>query len=108
VNVFQGVVWYNKERLEEALRYAGAVAAIASDDAFAATTVAMPAATAKEKKPAAAAAGPDAWPKRLAAIAEAVDAVRKAHAASGYRAEELLAGLTADPAPGRGAQGSLS
>jgi hypothetical protein len=102
VNVFEGVVWYNKERFEEVLRYAGAIAAIESDEAlFGAGPKAVPGESGGLNAA--------AWHKRLGAIAETVSELRRAHEASGYQAEALIAALDAPrPAPGRGRGQSLS
>jgi hypothetical protein len=101
VNVFEGVVWYNKERFEEALRYAGAVAAVESDEAL------FPVG-ARAKKHAGKAPDTAAWHKRLNAVAAAVAAVEKSHAAAGYQAETLIEGLEEKPSSGREDAGSIS
>ncbi|MFA6505360.1 MAG: alpha-amylase family glycosyl hydrolase [Treponemataceae bacterium] len=87
VNVFEGVVWYKKERFEEALFYASAVAAVESDGtAFNVTR----------------------RNKRLEAIAQTVSTLKTANEAAGFRMEALLEKLETPLDPGRGVKRSLS
>jgi hypothetical protein len=80
VNVFDGVVWFNKESFEEALFYAPLFAALESDAALAGLV--RPA-----KK------APAEWLDRVAGIAELAQAFAEAEEKAGYQLDELLAAL---------------
>jgi hypothetical protein len=74
VNIFEGVIWFNKEAFEEVLFYASLFAALESDAALGA------------------AAG-TAWLDRIALIAELAEAFGSAEEKSAYQLDELLSAL---------------
>ncbi|MDR0410844.1 MAG: alpha-amylase [Treponema sp.] len=90
VNVFNGVVWFNKEAFDVAASYAPLFLSLESDAAF---------------KPKSAVGGksvrqafgkslkPPKWEKRVKAIVQAVKKLRIAEGKSGYQFEKLLEGL---------------
>jgi hypothetical protein len=86
VNIFEGVIWFNKEAFEEALFYAPLFAALESDTALAGVS-----------RPPKRAAGeaPAEWLDRIAGIADIAEAFAAAEKKSGYRFDELLRALGA-------------
>jgi hypothetical protein len=103
VNVFEDMVWFNKESFEEALLYAPLVAALESGAAL--EGVARPPKKAASKTTAAASATadlptplPDAgWLDRAAKIGALAEAFAKAEEQSGYQLDGLLGALAEKP-----------
>ncbi len=103
VNVFEGIVWYNKERFDEALRFSCAVAAIEADDAgFRRAEAKKKSAERKAKL------DEKRWTARLEAIATAAEELAAADAKAEYRVDALLEALSEKDDPGRGGPVSLS
>jgi hypothetical protein len=83
VNVFDGVVWFNKEAFEETLFYASLFTAMESEAALQGLPHKGRAGTKAE----------GAWLDRVAKIAELADAFAAAEQASAYRLDGLLKAL---------------
>jgi hypothetical protein len=110
VNVFEGVEWFNKERLDEALLFAPLIAAIESDGALeerAAKKTPPPKKASGEKKRAHAITATTSktpldvkkWHQRLELIARTVTDLENAEKVSGYRVDLFLAGMDDNPVP---------
>ena len=101
VNVFEGVEWFNKERFDEALMYAGFAAAIETEDAVS-TIRKVPlkmdlnkkskteGVEGKEKALQTPKLDTTRWIKRLETVARALSLAEDAEAHSGYRVDVFL------------------
>jgi hypothetical protein len=81
VNIFEGVIWFNKESFEQLLFYAPLFAALESVPRL------------PKKTGGAHAESPEDWLDRIAGIAELVEAFAGAEKKSGYQLGELLEAL---------------
>jgi hypothetical protein len=98
VNIFEGVIWFNKEAFEKVLFYAPLFAALESDAAL----IAAPERASRPPKPPAAKTGAALtadWLDRIAGIAELVEAFAAAEAKSGYQFDGLLRALGTESSP---------
>ncbi|MDR1249627.1 MAG: alpha-amylase, partial [Treponema sp.] len=89
VNIFEGVIWFNKESFEDLLFYAPLFAALESDTAFSTATKGA----ARPPKTTAGAETAEDWLSRIARIAGLVEAFSGAEEKSGYQLGELLGAL---------------
>jgi hypothetical protein len=85
VNVFDGLVWFNKEAFEETLFYAPLFAALESDGAMEGVS--------RPPKKAASAKAPADWLDRIAGIAELAQAFAEAEEKAAYQLDGLLGAL---------------
>ncbi|MDR0785464.1 MAG: alpha-amylase [Treponema sp.] len=92
INVFNGVVWFNKEAFGATITYAPLFLSLESDVAFKPKLVTLKKTarqpSAKSTKP-----SKTKWEKRVKAIAQAVKRLRAAEEKSDYQFEKLLAEL---------------
>ncbi|MDR0644397.1 MAG: alpha-amylase [Treponema sp.] len=81
INVFNGIVWFNKDAFDAAVSYVPLFLALESDSAFKPKSVAVKK-SAKSSKA--------MWEKRIKAIAHAVEKLRAAEEKSDYKFEKFL------------------
>jgi hypothetical protein len=105
VNIFEGVVWFNKESFEQVLFYAPLFAALESDAAFA--TAPEGVSRLPKKTGEAETESPEDWLDRIAGIAGLVEAFSTAEQKSGYQLGELLGALGNGSSVGPTPKGSV-